>query len=647
MMKTLKAGTIPLRLIPLILMMILLLTACSSVLSPTAPPEPAAYDSETAVKNGDVVNLHGQAFNVDKLEAFVADVDNGRPAKLQITLYTIEGDPIFHIMDYDGKMIHYTFDNSRDKFGGSDKGRKQSNMAKVTREENSVSVEYYLVDERDKKTMIFIFHKAEEAGAKTGYVHQAEFNARQILNGETQITPELMLFFNDYFSKNRNELRLLPEFAFGKAPAWDALSDYITFNASGDFVDGSISAESFDRHVTRFFWPAAYTPKNGTGLIYKDGKYTVRYGSAHGWALYELTGLKNKGKTESGPDKWEATIRGYFFHELDSSPDEGSHSKNGQAVWAEMKKEENKGLTFWQVQDSLVLKNPGSILELGYEWTIEFAVNDPEGDIYFTYMSCSRGPKDGQAPPAQAPSDIYLYQQYPSGYAFIEAVSALRGEVEITSRLREKFNRFAQDYRWCYLPDMDGYESFFDISTDPNNYVAARGYPGFADAVFYALSYLRFPEKVSAQTMQSTIAALFVAKEGEHRPMPHQAYRKIANYEDGYYSPWPEGTPDYDRFFFLLTGLNIDEQKSGEVYITVRANQYYFNDPSYKPGADEKWLAAKANELGLSDLETAAKLIVENKMDGINASQEFETTLVYKMKNTVPADYAPRVISSL
>jgi len=237
----------------------------------------------------------------------------------------------------------------------------------------------------------------------------------------------------------------------------------------------------------------------------------------------------------------------------------------------------------------------------------------------------------------------YLYQQYPSGYEFIETVSRLRGNVEITNELREKFNRFAKDYRWCYMPDMDGYESFFDTG---RSYANALGYSNFANAVFYAMSYLRFPEKVSEQTVQSTIAALFVAKDGVHQPMPHQAYRKIANYADGYYSPWPEGTPAYDRMFFLLTGLKVEEQESGEVYITVQVKQYYFEHPSFAPGKNEKWLAEKAIELGLSDLEAAAKLIVENKMDGIKGEKEYETTLVYLMKNTVPADYAPRVVFS-
>lgn len=98
--------------------------------------------------------------------------------------------------------------------------------------------------------------------------------------------------------------------------------------------------------------------------------------------------------------------------------------------------------------------------------------------------------------------------------------------------------------------------------------------------------------------------------------------------------------------FFLLTGLKAEDHESGEVYITVQAKQYYFEHPSFAPGENEKWLAEKAKELGLSDLEAAAKLIAENKMDGIEGSEEYETTLVYMMKNTVTADYAPRIVFS-
>jgi hypothetical protein len=65
-------------------------------------------------------------------------------------------------------------------------------------------------------------------------------------------------------------------------------------------------------------------------------------------------------------------------------------SKNAQAVWAEMKKEEYKGFNFDDARKRLVWNNPGSVLEPAGDSIIEFTVNDPIGDIYFTYLSCER-----------------------------------------------------------------------------------------------------------------------------------------------------------------------------------------------------------------------------------------------------------------
>lgn len=67
-----------------------------------------------------------------------------------------------------------------------------------------------------------------------------------------------------------------------------------------------------------------------------------------------------------------------------------------------------------------------------------------------------------------------------------------------------------------------------------------------AEAVSYVLSYLKYPQKMSAQAMQNAVQSLFVAKDS-YQDMLHQAYPKLANYEDGYYSPWPEGTPSQEK----------------------------------------------------------------------------------------------------
>ncbi|WP_082588135.1 DUF4362 domain-containing protein [Paenibacillus sp. Soil724D2] len=75
------------------------------------------YHSEQAVKNGDVVNIHGTYFNIEKWKTFLGNLESNQPSKVRITQYTVEGDPIFYELTYDGNLVHYTFDNSMDAFG--------------------------------------------------------------------------------------------------------------------------------------------------------------------------------------------------------------------------------------------------------------------------------------------------------------------------------------------------------------------------------------------------------------------------------------------------------------------------------------------------------------------------------------------------
>lgn len=244
-------------------------------------------------------------------------------------------------------------------------------------------------------------------------------------------------------------------------------------------------------------------------------------------------------------------------------------------------------------------------------------------------------------------SEIF-FAFYPSGRDFIKSVIDKRGSVEITDEMRESFNLFARDYRWCYLPDMDGYESFYETT----HYADSFGYPNFADAVFYVLQYMKCPEKMSDEAMQYAVESLFVAKTSSDKDMPpredmpHQAYRKLAKYEDGFYSPWPEGGLDHNRMFYLLTGMDIVQEGSHVAYITVHAQSYYFNDPdAYEAGENEKWLAEKSKEMGASDLQAATKLIASGDIKELKGDGEYETTIYVKFSGRNPYGFDPRFVS--
>jgi hypothetical protein len=237
---------------------------------------------------------------------------------------------------------------------------------------------------------------------------------------------------------------------------------------------------------------------------------------------------------------------------------------------------------------------------------------------------------------------------YPSGEDFIRIIIDNRGRVEITNEMREHFNLFARDYRLTYIPEMNYYESFFEV----DQFAKSFGYNNLGYAVFYILQYMGCPEKMSDEAMQNAIQSLFVSKDSEdyesnYKDMPHQAYRKLANYENGYYSPWPEGGLDHNRMFYLLTGLNIVQEGSSVANITVRAKSYYFNDTNiYEAGENEKWIAEKSKELNISELEAVTKLITSGEMGKLKGNREIETTIRIKFSGNNPYGYNPRFVSS-
>lgn len=110
------------------------------------------YDADQAAANGDVVNVHGKMYNLDKWKLFLANLDMGVPNQVRITQYTIEGDPIFYELVYDGaETIAYTYDNSRDGFG-NDAGRPSMECRGIELEENKEIGSHYKLTGCDDET---------------------------------------------------------------------------------------------------------------------------------------------------------------------------------------------------------------------------------------------------------------------------------------------------------------------------------------------------------------------------------------------------------------------------------------------------------------------------------------------------------------
>lgn len=118
------------------------ITACST--------EVSTYESKQAIANGDVVSVHGQITNLDKLEDFIDKVNNGEKDKVTVTTYTIEGDAIIHVLNYNGKNIQYDVDMRRDNYAAKEDRKiekyKFTNIGKETNE----GITYYYLYNNDK-----------------------------------------------------------------------------------------------------------------------------------------------------------------------------------------------------------------------------------------------------------------------------------------------------------------------------------------------------------------------------------------------------------------------------------------------------------------------------------------------------------------
>ncbi|MCM3611043.1 DUF4362 domain-containing protein [Planococcus sp. MERTA32b] len=104
------------------------------------------YPPEEAIENGDVVDIFGEITNLDKFREFTKNFDAGVTDEIRITFYTVEGDPVFYNLNYDGNKIHYTYDDSQDGYASSDKGTQSTTCTEMTSKNTDLGIEYSLND---------------------------------------------------------------------------------------------------------------------------------------------------------------------------------------------------------------------------------------------------------------------------------------------------------------------------------------------------------------------------------------------------------------------------------------------------------------------------------------------------------------------
>lgn len=98
---------------------------------------PRDYSKDEAIAAGFFVTDHTTTHNQDAVDQFFADVAAQRPTVLRTMTYTIEGDAILAEYRFDGDLFIVTQDNSRDQFGGADRGVSEMTFKYLVRDEST------------------------------------------------------------------------------------------------------------------------------------------------------------------------------------------------------------------------------------------------------------------------------------------------------------------------------------------------------------------------------------------------------------------------------------------------------------------------------------------------------------------------------
>lgn len=113
---------------------------------------PQDYSPEQGVKDGFFVVVHGEVKGDSQslLDRFLKSVENKEPDYLKILQYTIEGDPVFVSLIYNGGNEYITakFDSTRDKFGVQTEITSMKARYIKTFEQDDI-VGIYLTDKED------------------------------------------------------------------------------------------------------------------------------------------------------------------------------------------------------------------------------------------------------------------------------------------------------------------------------------------------------------------------------------------------------------------------------------------------------------------------------------------------------------------
>jgi hypothetical protein len=181
---------------------------------------------QLAPGKNEVVETHGSLKNFQRLDLFVENVQNNKKDKVRLTRYTIEGDPIYHDLDYDGSKLTLTYDTTKDKFGQGEV--TTSDCKSIEKQESETETKYLLAgcSASQMGELIAISHNVDQEDyfafeLKYGVDKKNVINTKEqklikdLQNGETVAVSDFqfskqelnqiykLLVFSDYLGEKR------------------------------------------------------------------------------------------------------------------------------------------------------------------------------------------------------------------------------------------------------------------------------------------------------------------------------------------------------------------------------------------------------------------------------------------------------------
>jgi hypothetical protein len=131
------------RLTSILVSVLMILSACGT--SPTVKEEEGqSGNNSNSEEKSEIINMHGNVSNLNRLDLFVENVAAKKSDEIKITHYTIEGDPIYDEVTFDGKQLTISNDNTEDKFGSRE--IFTYTCKDMIKNESDTKLEYLLTD---------------------------------------------------------------------------------------------------------------------------------------------------------------------------------------------------------------------------------------------------------------------------------------------------------------------------------------------------------------------------------------------------------------------------------------------------------------------------------------------------------------------